>query len=169
MLDIIGNFPVIIRPAFTLGGTGGGIAYNMEEFKEIMDQGLAASVTKQVWLQAQGHHNPRGPEPTKPSTLNQCDHPLWPPRVASAAPGSKVLQAAVLAVLGFQAPCLLSKHACLPGLTHLLQQASLAPRSPEGSLSQVLVREAGPKKQPGIPLGPPYAFFLIFFWGFYLI
>ena len=48
MLDIIGNFPVIIRPAFTLGGTGGGIAYNMEEFKDIMEQGLAASVTKQV-------------------------------------------------------------------------------------------------------------------------
>ena len=48
VLDIIGNFPVIIRPAFTLGGTGGGIAYNMDEFKEIMGQGLAASVTKQV-------------------------------------------------------------------------------------------------------------------------
>ena len=53
VLDIIGNFPVIIRPAFTLGGTGGGIAYNMEEFREIMDQGLAASVTKQVWLRSQ--------------------------------------------------------------------------------------------------------------------
>lgn len=50
VLDIIGNFPVIIRPAFTLGGTGGGIAYNMEEFKDIMEQGLAASVTKQVTL-----------------------------------------------------------------------------------------------------------------------
>lgn len=32
----IGRFPLIIRPAFTLGGTGGGIAYNMEEFKEIV-------------------------------------------------------------------------------------------------------------------------------------
>src|SRR5206468_5628267 len=30
----IGNFPLIIRPAFTLGGTGGGIAYNREEFEE---------------------------------------------------------------------------------------------------------------------------------------
>ena len=46
----IGDFPVIIRPAFTLGGTGGGIAYNMDEFKEIMGQGLAASVTNQVLL-----------------------------------------------------------------------------------------------------------------------
>ena len=48
MLDEIGKFPVIIRPAFTLGGTGGGIAYNMDEFKEIMDQGLTASVTNQA-------------------------------------------------------------------------------------------------------------------------
>ena len=48
VLEEIGNFPVIIRPAFTLGGTGGGIAYNMEEYKDIMEQGLAASVTNQV-------------------------------------------------------------------------------------------------------------------------
>ena len=31
--EYIGKFPMIIRPAFTLGGTGGGIAYNMDEFK----------------------------------------------------------------------------------------------------------------------------------------
>lgn len=48
VLDHIGKFPVIIRPAFTLGGTGGGIAYNMDEYKEIIDQGLTASVTSQV-------------------------------------------------------------------------------------------------------------------------
>ena len=48
VLDEIGRFPVIIRPAFTLGGTGGGIAYNMDEFKDIMDQGLTASVTNQA-------------------------------------------------------------------------------------------------------------------------
>ena len=48
VLDEIGRFPVIIRPAFTLGGTGGGIAYNMDEFQEIMDQGLTASVTNQA-------------------------------------------------------------------------------------------------------------------------
>lgn len=44
----IGRFPLIIRPAFTLGGSGGGIAYNMEEFKEIVSGGLAASLTNQV-------------------------------------------------------------------------------------------------------------------------
>ena len=35
----IGRFPLIIRPAFTLGGTGGGIAYNREEFEEIAKRG----------------------------------------------------------------------------------------------------------------------------------
>ena len=44
----IGSFPLIIRPAFTLGGTGGGIAYNMEEFEEIIATGLDASMTSQV-------------------------------------------------------------------------------------------------------------------------
>lgn len=49
--DIIGKFPLIIRPAFTLGGTGGGIAYNMDEFKEIVAAGLAASMTTQVQVE----------------------------------------------------------------------------------------------------------------------
>ncbi|NTV11846.1 MAG: carbamoyl phosphate synthase large subunit, partial [Zoogloea sp.] len=39
------GFPVIIRPSFTLGGTGGGIAYNQEEFVEICKRGLEASPT----------------------------------------------------------------------------------------------------------------------------
>ncbi len=47
----IGRFPLIIRPAFTLGGTGGGIAYNMEEYIDIVGQGLAASMTNQVRTQ----------------------------------------------------------------------------------------------------------------------
>merc|ERR1740138_520392 len=38
--QIVRNFPVIIRPAFTLGGTGGGIAYDMDEFKQIVEKGL---------------------------------------------------------------------------------------------------------------------------------
>ncbi|RMZ56922.1 hypothetical protein APUTEX25_004984, partial [Auxenochlorella protothecoides] len=46
--DKIGAFPLIIRPAFTLGGTGGGIAYNMDEFKEIVNAGLTASMTTQA-------------------------------------------------------------------------------------------------------------------------
>lgn len=44
----IGAFPLIIRPAFTLGGSGGGIAYNMEEYHEIITSGLSASPTTQV-------------------------------------------------------------------------------------------------------------------------
>ncbi|KAJ9564794.1 hypothetical protein OSB04_000760, partial [Centaurea solstitialis] len=47
----IGEFPLIIRPAFTLGGSGGGIAYNKEEFEVICKSGLAASVTSQVLVE----------------------------------------------------------------------------------------------------------------------
>ncbi|XP_023535344.1 carbamoyl-phosphate synthase large chain, chloroplastic-like [Cucurbita pepo subsp. pepo] len=47
----IGEFPLIIRPAFTLGGTGGGIAYNREEFESICKAGLAASLTSQVLVE----------------------------------------------------------------------------------------------------------------------
>ncbi len=42
------GLPAIIRPAFTLGGTGGGVAYNIEEYREIVRSGLAASPTNQV-------------------------------------------------------------------------------------------------------------------------
>lgn len=47
----IGRFPLIIRPAFTLGGTGGGIAYNQDEFTTICKAGLAASMTSQVQIE----------------------------------------------------------------------------------------------------------------------
>ena len=46
-----GKFPLIIRPAFTLGGTGGGIAYNADEFAEIVAAGVAASLTSQVLIE----------------------------------------------------------------------------------------------------------------------
>src|SRR5258705_8374282 len=42
------GFPTIIRPSFTLGGTGGGIAYTMERLWTICDTGLAASPTKEL-------------------------------------------------------------------------------------------------------------------------
>ncbi|MEM2022322.1 MAG: carbamoyl-phosphate synthase large subunit, partial [Archaeoglobaceae archaeon] len=48
--DEIG-FPIIVRPAFTLGGTGGGIAYNKEELKEIVTKGLKLSMIKQVLVE----------------------------------------------------------------------------------------------------------------------
>ena len=46
-LDFVG-LPAIIRPAYTLGGTGGGVAYNVEEYEEIVRSGLAASPVAQV-------------------------------------------------------------------------------------------------------------------------
>ncbi|WP_409559967.1 carbamoyl-phosphate synthase large subunit [Hyphomicrobium sp. MC8b] len=45
------GLPAIIRPSFTLGGTGGGIAYNREEYFEIIDRGLDASPTSQVLVE----------------------------------------------------------------------------------------------------------------------
>ena len=45
------GFPTIIRPSFTLGGTGGGIAYNREEFTEICERGLEASPTTEVLIE----------------------------------------------------------------------------------------------------------------------
>ena len=44
-------FPIIIRPAFTLGGTGGGIAYNMEDLEEKAAYGLSASMTNEIMLE----------------------------------------------------------------------------------------------------------------------
>ncbi len=45
------GFPTIIRPSFTLGGSGGGIAYNIEEFKSIVARGLDLSPTTEVLLE----------------------------------------------------------------------------------------------------------------------
>jgi carbamoyl-phosphate synthase large subunit len=45
------GLPAIIRPSFTMGGTGGGIAYNREEFFEIVERGLDASPTTQVLVE----------------------------------------------------------------------------------------------------------------------
>jgi carbamoyl-phosphate synthase large subunit len=45
------GFPTVIRPSFTLGGTGGGIAYNMEEFVTICERGLDASPTKELLIE----------------------------------------------------------------------------------------------------------------------
>ena len=45
------GFPCVIRPSFTLGGTGGGIAYNREEFEAIVARGLDASPTSEVLLE----------------------------------------------------------------------------------------------------------------------
>ncbi|PYJ06783.1 MAG: carbamoyl phosphate synthase large subunit, partial [Verrucomicrobia bacterium] len=49
--DAIGKFPLIIRPAFTLGGSGGGIAYNRDELDEIVERGLALSPVTEVLIE----------------------------------------------------------------------------------------------------------------------
>ena len=47
----IGSWPLIIRPGFTLGGTGGGIAHNADEFREIVSRGLEASLNHEVLVE----------------------------------------------------------------------------------------------------------------------
>ena len=53
IVGLIGGtgFPVVIRPSFTMGGTGGGIAYNPEEFEEICKRGLDLSPTKELLIE----------------------------------------------------------------------------------------------------------------------
>ncbi len=50
VMEIVG-FPAIIRPSFTLGGTGGGIAYNIEEYEEIVKCGLDASPIREILIE----------------------------------------------------------------------------------------------------------------------
>jgi carbamoyl-phosphate synthase large subunit len=45
------GFPVIIRPSFTLGGTGGSVAYNIKEFKELALRGLEASMIREILIE----------------------------------------------------------------------------------------------------------------------
>ena len=45
------NYPVVLRPAYTMGGTGGGIAYNIEELRTITSRGLSASLINQVLVE----------------------------------------------------------------------------------------------------------------------
>ncbi len=45
------GLPCVIRPAYTMGGTGGGLVYNMEEFRAVVQPGLAASLVKQVLVE----------------------------------------------------------------------------------------------------------------------
>jgi carbamoyl-phosphate synthase large subunit len=49
--DKIGRFPLIIRPAFTLGGTGGGIAYNRDEFEELAKRGMDLSPVSEILIE----------------------------------------------------------------------------------------------------------------------
>src|SRR5215469_15325407 len=48
---MVGSFPLIVRPAFTLGGAGGGVAYNRQEFEEIVHRGLDQSPVSEVLIE----------------------------------------------------------------------------------------------------------------------
>ena len=45
------GYPVVIRPAYTMGGTGGGLVYNVEELRTIASRGLSASIVNQVLIE----------------------------------------------------------------------------------------------------------------------
>ena len=49
-VEVLG-LPIVIRPSFTLGGTGGGIAFNMQEFEELVSRGLEFSMIHEVLLE----------------------------------------------------------------------------------------------------------------------
>ncbi|MFP4156488.1 MAG: carbamoyl-phosphate synthase large subunit [Opitutales bacterium] len=49
--ELIGDFPIIIRPSYTLGGSGGGIAYNREEYERMVQNGLDISPTHEVLVE----------------------------------------------------------------------------------------------------------------------
>jgi len=49
--ELIGDFPIIIRPSYTLGGSGGGIAYNREEYERMVQAGLDISPTHEVLVE----------------------------------------------------------------------------------------------------------------------
>jgi len=49
--DDIGSFPLISRPSFTMGGTGGGVAYNREDFEELVMRGLDASPVHEIMIE----------------------------------------------------------------------------------------------------------------------
>ena len=53
-LSLVGQFgfPVIVRPSFTLGGIGGGIAYNIEELREVADRGISLSPVHEILVEA---------------------------------------------------------------------------------------------------------------------
>ena len=61
MLKKIG-LPCVIRPAYTMGGTGGGLVYNIEEFRTIVSRGLSASLVGQVLVEESVHDRIQAPD-----------------------------------------------------------------------------------------------------------
>jgi len=50
-VETLGGLPIVIRPSFTLGGTGGGVAFNMQEFEELVSRGLEYSMIHEILLE----------------------------------------------------------------------------------------------------------------------
>ena len=69
------GYPIIIRPSFTLGGTGGGIAYNQEEYEQISTSGIDASPVNQILV---GNKNISGSENMKNGQI-LIDNLISPP------------------------------------------------------------------------------------------
>ena len=74
-LEDIG-LPAIIRPSFTLGGTGGGIAYNKDEFIDIVERGIDASPTNEVLIEESGARLERIRDGGCPRQEGQLHHHL---------------------------------------------------------------------------------------------
>ncbi len=95
-LKIVG-LPCVIRPSFTLGGTGGGIAYNREEFDQIVASGLAASMTTEVlveesvlgWKEYRDGGGPRHARTTASSSAPSRTSTRWACIPATASPSRR--------------------------------------------------------------------------------
>ena len=70
------GFPTIIRPSFTMGGTGGGIAYNREEFERIVTHGLEMSPTTEVLARRVGYWLERVRDGSRSRSKRQLHHRL---------------------------------------------------------------------------------------------
>jgi carbamoyl-phosphate synthase large subunit len=69
------GYPVILRPSFTMGGTGGGIAYNREELEEILERGLDLSPVHEVLVEESvlaGRNSSSRSCATRPATRSSC-------------------------------------------------------------------------------------------------
>ena len=70
------GFPTIVRPSFTLGGSGGGIAYNRDEFEDIVSRGLDQSPTGEVLLEESVHRLERVRDGGRSRQERQLHHRL---------------------------------------------------------------------------------------------
>ena len=70
------GYPVVIRPAYTMGGTGGGIVYNLEELRVIASRGISASLIGQILVEESGYRLGRAGTGSRPRCQKSDDHSL---------------------------------------------------------------------------------------------